>query len=105
MAGVAGDIAVAFEIVFVDGEHHLHHFASGDFRLLVVFVEIETFIAADVAILTFDAERSGDELHGGEYQVGGNTFQSLDIFELFFGEFGMDGSLRWIGLRSCGGDG
>ena len=65
MAGIAGHIAVSFEIVFVDGEHHLHHFAGGDFRLLVVFLEIETFIAADVAILAFDAERGGADVPGG----------------------------------------
>jgi hypothetical protein len=39
MAGIAGHVAVAFEIVFVDGEHHFHHFAGGDFCFLVVFIE------------------------------------------------------------------
>ena len=82
---------MAFEIVFVDGEHHLHHFAGGDFRLLVVFVEIETFFAADVAVLALDAERGGDELHGGKYLVGGNAFQDFDVLELLFGEFGSGG--------------
>src|SRR5580658_208598 len=105
MAGIAGDFAVAFETVFIDGEHHLHHFAGGDFGLFVVLFEIEAFLAADVAVLAFDAERSGNELHGGNYLVSGNALQNFDVFVLIFGEFGSGGGLWRAGLGLRPGDG
>ncbi len=60
MAGIAGNLAVTFEVVFIDRHHHGDHLARGDFGLLVVlFVRMR-----DVAEFAFDAKGSSNELHG-----------------------------------------
>ena len=89
MAGKAGDFALAFKIVFVDGEHHLDHLARDDFGFLSSLSKaIPVVILADVAVLALHAERCGDELHGREHLLGGDALQDFDVLELFFGEFG-----------------
>src|SRR5690242_11934896 len=85
MARIASHLTVSFEIVFVDGEHHLHHFARGYFCLLVVLVELHLLAFANMAVLAFDTERSGNELHGGKHEVRRNSLERLDVLELFFG--------------------
>jgi hypothetical protein len=63
VTGVAGDLTLAVKIVLVDGEHHLHHLASGFLLLLVVLVELKLALVFDVAEVAVHAERGGDELH------------------------------------------
>lgn len=99
MAGVAGDFAMALEIILVQREHHFHHVARDLLGFLVVLFEV-TF---DVAEATFDAERRGDELHRGNQLPGRNTFKDFDIFVHLLGGFcGFTGRglrRRWIGSR------
>ena len=59
MAGVAGNFAMALEVLLVDGHHHADHLARREFRLLVVFLKS----ASEVTVFAFDAQRRGDELH------------------------------------------
>jgi hypothetical protein len=99
MAGIAGDLAMALEVVFVDRHHHVDHLARGDFGLFVVlFVRV-----FNMAVLAFNAERSRNELHRGNDLLGGYTLKGLNIFELLFSEFGCGGARskrwRWNGLR------
>ncbi len=70
MAGVAGDFAMAFEVLFVDGHHHANHFARRDFWLLVICFER----ASDVTVFAFDTQRGGDKLHGRDHLIGWNSF-------------------------------
>jgi hypothetical protein len=81
MAGVAGDFAMAFEVLLVDVHHHFNHGASNLFGFLVVFVEG----VFDVAVFTFNAERSGDELHSGDELFGWNVFHDLNVLEFLSG--------------------
>jgi hypothetical protein len=83
MAGVAGDVAMAFEIISVEREHHSHHLAGHLLRLLIVLIEM----VFDVAVTAFDVERSGDELHRGNHLAGRNSFEDLDIFVNLLGGF------------------
>ena len=83
MAGVAGDFAMALEIILVQREHHFHHVARDLLGFLVVLFEV-TF---DVAEATFDAERRGDELHRGNQLPGRNAFKDFDIFVHLVGGF------------------
>jgi hypothetical protein len=46
------------EIVRIDGEHHLHHFARGLLRLLVVFLKC----ALHMAEIALNSQRCRDEL-------------------------------------------
>ena len=90
---------MAFEVVFVDGKHHGHHFARGLLGLLVVFFEG----ALDVAELALHAQRCGDELHGGHQLVGRNILEDLNILVLVGRLFGL-GAGRGAGLAFGAGD-
>jgi len=88
VAGVAGDLAVTLEVVFIDRYHHFDHFARRDFGLLVVlFVRMR-----NVAELAFDAKRISNELHRGYDLVGRDSLESLNILEFFFRELGRAGA-------------
>lgn len=45
MARIARHHLLALEIVGVDADHHLHHFAGGLLRFLVIFVERVLYMA------------------------------------------------------------
>src|SRR5215472_4386938 len=66
MTGVAGNFAMALEVLLVDGHHHSDHLARRQFRLLVVFFKS----ASHVTVFAFDAERSSDELHRRDNLIG-----------------------------------
>ena len=79
VAGVASDLAMPFEALFIDGEHHGHHLASNHLGLLVIFLGC-TLDMAEVALY---AERCGDELHGRNQFVRGQSLEDLDVLLWF----------------------
>ena len=52
MAGIASHLTLTVEVIFINSEHHLHHFARGLLWLLIVLLER----ALHVAELTLHAE-------------------------------------------------
>ncbi len=74
---------MAFEVFFVDGHHHVNHFARRDFRLLVVFVHL----ARHVAVFTLDTQGSGDELHRRDNLLSGNALERLYVLVFLFRQF------------------
>jgi hypothetical protein len=71
---------MSLEVVFINGEHHLHHLSRSQLRFLVIL-----FAGAfHMAELASHAQGRGDELHPGNYLVSRNSLQNLNIFELFF---------------------
>ena len=87
VAGVASHFHLAAESRVVDRMRHGEHLASHTFGGLVIRGEV----ILHVAVFAVDAEGCGDELHGGDYLVGGDAFESFDVFILLFGEFGFLG--------------
>jgi hypothetical protein len=75
VTGVTTDSALAVEASFVDVEDHLDHAPSGEFRGLVVFIEL----IRDVAVATAHAERSGDESHRRIELGSGEIFEYLEV--------------------------
>jgi hypothetical protein len=81
MTGVTTHRALAVEASFVDVEDHLNHAPSGEFRGLVVFIEL----IRDVAIATAHPERAGDEGHGWIELCGGEIFEYLEVLRVLLG--------------------
>src|ERR1700693_1501077 len=75
MAGVTSHFALSLEIVLIDGEHHLHHFASSLLGLFIVLLGR----SLNVAETALHSERVGNELHRRDQLVRGYTLQNLDI--------------------------
>ena len=84
MARVAADDGTSFEILLVEIENELDHFAPGLLLRLGVAGEVETLglLVEDVAEIAADAERSGHVVHG-EADLGvGEVGQQLHVFLL-----------------------
>jgi hypothetical protein len=86
VAGVARDFLPAAEVGLVDLHHHGHHLSSG----LLVGLVVQIHFAGDVAEIALDAQRSRNELHGGDQLVGRRPFELDDVLEDL---------LRGLGLR------
>jgi len=76
MTGVTSHRVLPVEVAFVDVQDHLDHAACGEFRRLVVLIEL-----IDVAIVAFHAQRPGDESHSWIELSGGKIFEYLDVLE------------------------
>src|SRR5271156_3692758 len=78
VAGVASHLAMALEVLLINGEHHLHHFPRHQLRLLVVLLER----ALHMTKLALHAERSGNELHRRNQLIRRNPLEGPDVLEL-----------------------
>ncbi len=75
VAGHAADRLAAFELLGVDGRHHLHHVAGALLRLLVVLVE-RAARSGDVTEVAADAERGGDVSIASRSCSAGTSFRT-----------------------------
>jgi hypothetical protein len=73
MADIAGNFSPAFEIVLINGHHHLHPLAGYQFRLFVILVAV----IFDLAEPAFHRERRADELHGRDRWARRNALEHL----------------------------
>ena len=74
-----------FELVFVDGGHHLHHRARDSLQLRVVGELVPSVDAfGDVAIDAVQTQGGGKHSHRVHEFIDRNAFQKLDVLENLF---------------------
>ena len=94
MATVAGDLCGSVKVARIQIEDHAEHLAR--FDLVGLYVGV---IGVLVAVLAVNAERVGEERHGGPELFFGKVLQDLDILEDVAGELGF-----WWFFRVLGGE-